>query len=248
MKARILGIVTAGLLVLAACGGDGDSDDAEGDAGNEGAGVDAGAYVDAMVAEGGGGLLDDGQVECRAQAVVDVIGVDALEGAGITPEELGAGGVPDDPDLELPDDAEARLADALGACDGVVEAMEGYLLEGFGPALPDGVGECVREVVDDEAMAAVVAAVVLNTGDGGFDALMASAASDCPGFATGLLTLQLESATGEPATPEDQACIVAFVEANGHRVDSLFAEDPGVAGDELMAEFTEGCVEAREGS
>ena len=60
---------------------------------------------------------------CR-EGLVDVVGVDALTEAGISPDEFAA---PDDLaslGVELPDDATAVLGDALGECD-VVETLEG---------------------------------------------------------------------------------------------------------------------------
>jgi hypothetical protein len=101
---HILVIVAVGLL-LGACGDD--DDDATPAAQGEGThGGDADAYVEAVggslneavasLNESGEGVpLDQTQTRCVARAIVDVVGVDALREAGISPDEFaGADDLP----------------------------------------------------------------------------------------------------------------------------------------------------------
>lgn len=76
------------------------------------------AYVDAMV-EGSAALgnldFNESEVRCMATAVVDEVGVDALQGAGITPDDVRAAG--DITVTGLVDQAGAEaLADRVAGC------------------------------------------------------------------------------------------------------------------------------------
>jgi len=113
---RMVVVLAAGVLALTACGGD-DDDDAGGDVSAE-----AQPYVDAMVAssqqqEEGELSLSPEQAECVAPKWIDTIGVERLEEAGMTPEDLSEDGMDDLDTLELSEDDGAELYDAFGTCD-----------------------------------------------------------------------------------------------------------------------------------
>src|SRR5262245_34527261 len=125
-------VIASVVLLVGACG---DDDPAQGAAANEESGGGfADAYGRAVVGPGNetgeGPPLDEPQVTCFATAIVDVVGVDALAWAGISPDEFAAADDYESLGIELPDDATARLSDGLRECD-VVEPLEGVLIASF---------------------------------------------------------------------------------------------------------------------
>lgn len=104
---------------------------------------DAQDYVDALVAtiEGNEGeeVFEPGQVECLVGNFVDVIGVEALQAAGVSPEEFAQGNGSDFPPELGVDEAKANeLYDQFAAC-------EVDLVEVFTKAFSSGGGEVTAE-------------------------------------------------------------------------------------------------------
>lgn len=104
---------------------------------------DAQDYVDALVAtiEGDEGeeVFEPGQVECLAGNFVDVIGVEALQSAGVSPEEFAQGNGSNFPPELGVDEAKANeLYDQFAAC-------EVDLAEVFTKAFSSGGGEVTAE-------------------------------------------------------------------------------------------------------
>ena len=156
---------------------------------------DAQDYVDALVAtiEGDEGeeVFEPGQVECLAGNFVDVIGVEALQAAGVSPEEFAQGNGSNFPPELGVDEAKANeLYDQFAAC-------EVDLVEVFTKAFSSGRGEataeqraCLDEVLTDENLRASFVADYLGE-DLADDPL--EAAGVCVGFD--------EPRTAEPAEP-----------------------------------------------
>lgn len=121
-------------------------------------------YVDALVAtiDGAGEeFFEPGQVECLAESFVDVIGVDALEAAGISPDELAEGTASTfPPELGL-DEAEANeLYDQFGACE--IDLVEQFSkIFAAGRDLTAEEQACLEGVGTDENLRASFVADVL---------------------------------------------------------------------------------------
>jgi hypothetical protein len=109
-------LATAALLALASCG-----DDDSGGSGGDSQSADGQEYVDAIMstfdAEDAGFPEEDAQ--CVAERTVDIVGVDTLQEAGITPEEIAAG---DGEDLLADFEPTEEQADAI--VDGFFECVD----------------------------------------------------------------------------------------------------------------------------
>jgi hypothetical protein len=243
---RTLGIAAVGLL-LGACGDDDDPASGAAATDETGAGFTE-EYVEAVVGSWNvtGELpLEGTQMTCFATAVVDVVGVDALTWAGISPGEFAAADNYGSLDVELPDDATDRLSDALGECD-VVEPLEGMLIasfpDEFGVELPPDAAACLVDRLDDQAVADGWAATFIDGSTGAIQALVSSSVGACPAVATSVLIAQAPS----ELTPEAQACVGAFVQGNPELVMESFASGDGesAATQELGRQMAAACPEA----
>jgi hypothetical protein len=243
---RTLVVAAVGLL-LGACG---DDDPAQGPSANrEGGGGFAEAYVEAVVGSwnetGEGPPIDETQVTCFATAIVDVVGVDALTWAGISPDEFAAADNYGSLDVEIPDDATGRLGDRLRECD-VVGALEGMLIAAFpnefGVELPPDAVACVGDHLDDQAVADGWAATFVDGSTQGIQTLVSSSVGACPAVATAVLIAQAPT----ELTPEAQACVGAFVRGNPELVMESFASGGGerAATQELGRQMAAACPEA----
>ena len=200
------------LIALTACGG------GEGDrtASTE-------QYVDTLAAayrlgDGEFGGLPADPARCLATTVVESLGTDALNQAGVTPFDLAD--APDVASLPVaaPEDLAGRLHEAIGTC-GVVPGLEAALIEGIstgaaGSAVSPENAACVAAAVDDASLSLGFAAAMVD------EANLQAAAQPvldgfgaCPGAAVELLVDMFE-AEGTPLTPEGRACIEATVLAD----------------------------------
>lgn len=164
---RALCVATSILVVAAAGCGDDDGG---------GTGISAGAaglrqeYVDAIVE-----ISDDGDeaftVEdrtCMAESFVDGLGVDAMDEAGVTPDDIRA-----DPDsgpgelgFDFSGEQAADFYDRLSGCMNV----RAFFLEGMGSGgeLPDEAIACLDENISDDLLERFFT-VGFTEGDAGFD-------------------------------------------------------------------------------
>jgi hypothetical protein len=254
---HILVIVAVGLL-LGACGDD--DDDATPAAQGEGThGGDADAYVEAVggslneavasLNESGEGVpLDQTQTRCVARAIVDVVGVDALREAGISPDEFAGADDFASLGVELPDDATADLGVALGECN-IVETLEGVVIAGFtdefGVELPPDAVRCLVDDLDDHAVAEAFAATFIEGSSEHLQVLVSSSMGACPAVVTAVF---IATAPTE-LTPEAEACISAFVRDNAELVRETFAsrESATTATQELGDQLAAACAEAIDG-
>jgi hypothetical protein len=248
---RILVVVAAGLL-LGACGDDDDEATPATTAEDADGGWDADAYVEAVVAswnETSEGLpLDERQTTCVATGLVNVVGLDALTEAGISPAEFAAADDLASLGVELPDDATAVLGDALVECD-VVEPLEGLVIaafpDEFGVQLPPNAATCLTDHLDDQAVADGWAATFVDGSNERLQTLVVSSMGACPAVATAVL---IATAPTE-LTPEAEACIGAFVQDNPELVMETLAsgESPATATQELGEQMAAACPEAIDG-
>lgn len=104
--------LTLAILLLLGAAAVGCSDDGGSDA-------DAQPYVDALVSSlqdsDGPGPTDE-QAECIAERAIDAIGVDTLEDAGVTPEEVAESDGPED-FVELSEDQARDVAESFVSCE-----------------------------------------------------------------------------------------------------------------------------------
>jgi hypothetical protein len=237
-------VIAAAVLLIGACGDD--------DAPAQGAPANGGfaeAYVKAVVGSwnetGEGPPLDETQMTCFATAMVDVVGVDALTWAGISPDEFAAADNYESLDVELPDDATAHLGDGLRECD-VVEPLEGVLVatfpDEFGAELPPGAVACLVDQLDDQAVADGWAATFIDGSTEDIQTLVSSSVGACPAVATAVLIAQAPT----ELTPDAQACVGAFVRGNPELVMESFASADGesAATQELGRQMAAACPEA----
>jgi hypothetical protein len=246
------GIVTASLLLLVACGGDGDED--SGDDGETTTTEDQAAagdeYVDALaetMTEGQDEIsLDDETAECVATATIDMVGADALEEAGISPEDLAEAESFADVDVELPADAVTQLGTAIGECE-VAEPMRPILIEGFvsgsGADLPAEATTCLEENIDDEGVGNALATAFVEGSGEGFETALADAVAACPSVPTAILLAQ----EGFNDTPEAQACVEGFVQANPDLAKAAFVQNDSAAQEQMGAQIAGVCPQAFSG-
>jgi hypothetical protein len=119
-------------------------------------GGDAQPYVDALTesfleSEDGEFAPTDEQAECMAEKTIDAIGVDTLEDAGISPEEVVDSDGPDDLGLELSEDQATDAARAFVDCD--LSYAEAFA----GADAPEEAIECIDENLDEDAMVEAIA-------------------------------------------------------------------------------------------
>ena len=241
----ILTALTVGL--TAACGGgDDDSSSPTGEGGDGGG--DAQAYIDAAAASLVADPefpLDQETATCISTAVVDLLGAENLADAGVSPQEFAAAESFDVAD-DVPEDATARLSEALDGCD-AAGAVTSLFAGELGELPPDAVA-CLDEQVDrqriNEAMAdgfLAPSGEALEEEQSGFQDTLQTALLDaviaCPPVVTAVF---LAEAPGT-VTPETQACVSAVVEANPDRVRSAMSGDEAAA-QELGTEIGTTCA------
>lgn len=223
---RILVILAAGLL-LGACADEGDGSLSTTD---EDEGGESEEYVTAVAAslrEDEDGLtLDEGQATCLATGIVDLVGVDALRQAGITPQELADAEDFTHLDVEIPDDGTERMTDTLVDCE-LVELLEGVMTDSFVEALgtdatPDATA-CLADGMDDQAVAEAFAAGFVEGSEEQIAALLGSSVVACPEVASQILL----SEAPDDLSPEAEACVRDFVAANLELVSEAFASGDG---------------------
>ena len=222
---RVLLFLVAALL-LGACGG-GDDDDAAPTTTAQDEGGDAGDYVDATTAaltEDSEGLqLDESQANCFAGEMVDLVGgADALSEAGISPDEFANADSFAALDVEIPDDARARLSDAFVQCelvDSLRASMASEFVDGFGIQLSPDAETCLSDGFDEQAVADGWAATFLDGSTDDIEALITTSAGSCPEVASEIILAQAPT----DLTPEGEACIRSFVAANPEAISQAFA-------------------------
>jgi hypothetical protein len=235
---RILAAVAAvSVMVLGACGGDDDDDGAA----SSGEGEE---YVEAVAAS----MRDDEvpmdaeRANCAATAIVDVVGVDTLEDAGISPEELGDADNLQSLDVEVPDDITDRLGAAFDEC-GFADTIKDALVNGFtgefGSDLSAEATACLRDNLDDEAVTDALAATFVDGSDEHMQEPLLSAVAACPPVATAALLAQAPA----DLSPAAEACLTEFVESNPDLVARSFASGDSAAGQELGVQLAGACPE-----
>ena len=242
---RTLVILVAGLL-LGACGGD--DDDAAPTTTAQDEGGDSGEYVDATAAalnnETDGLPIDDTQANCFATEMVDLVGADSLSEAGISPDEFAGADSYADLDVDLPEDARARLSDAFVRCelvDSLRELMASEFIGGFGVELSPDAETCLSDSFDEQAVADGWAASFLDGSTDDIEALIAASAGTCPDVASEIILSQVPI----DLTPEAEACIRSFIAANSQAVGEAFASGGDSADTQALgAQMAAACPEA----
>jgi hypothetical protein len=245
------GIAAAALLLLIACGGDDNDDEGGSDTTEsettESGGGDDNAYVEALAAsmneEQDDITLGEEDANCVASSIVDLVGVDALEEADISPEEFAAAESFSDVDVELPEDAAAQLGQSMGECD-VAGAMRPVVVEQFaaeaGAELPAEATACLEENIDNQAAADALAAAFIDGSQEGIETMVTDALLACPDVSTALI---LSEAGTEP-TPEAQACVRSFVEGHPDLARAAFVERDQAAAEDLGVQLAGACPAA----
>jgi hypothetical protein len=222
---RILTCVAVVALVLTACGDD-----------DGGGGDDAAAqpYVDAVSRSLKGDEefpVPDDTADCIGAAVVDAVGVERLEEAGITPRDFEEAEDFDDLGIELTDDDVDRLGSSLADCDLADAITQGFATEL--PGLTDSDLECISEGIDDDALGDAMAQGILGGDDVEPEDVVGpvlDGLKDCPDAVTALLVESIEERSGEELSEEGRACIQDQVaDDTAAVVDMLLAGDAGAS-------------------
>jgi hypothetical protein len=253
-RPRPFGLVTVlalAVVLAAACSGGDDAGAGPGQASDDEQAQDAQAYIDAaavsLTSDATLGL-DRATATCVSTALVDVIGVDALDESGVTPENFVSEDSVTVP-TGLPEDSTTRLSEAIAECDverGLAAMFAATGMTEFGIELPDDAIACLGESIDPQALDDALAAFLLPSGDssaagdatleGTFASLFVDAAAACPSVLTAMF---LAEAPGT-LTPEAQACIAAVVEGDPDRVRRAMNGDDAAA-QELGTEIGTAC-------
>lgn len=186
---RLLSLVAVLGLLLAACGDDDmatndpstDVEEADADPGSDLDGDEAetdtesgdggpystedyAAVLSAELQTGGSFPGTEDQIACVSAGFVDAIGgADALNDAGLTPEDLAAAEGPDDLGVDLDVDAVAdELVTSFNDCDYDLIRL---LTESLGAGAPEGFEDCVRDELTNDDVAAVFARLIIDPAD-----------------------------------------------------------------------------------
>lgn len=154
---RPTALVAVGVLLLGACGDDGD----------ESGGGRASRYSEAMAES----MAADEElpftrsdIECLSVEFVDALGgPERLEEEGIEPSDLRGDQGLDDLGLELGDDEAEGLAGAFGACD---VSLAELVLDQAGEDVPAEVRTCVEDNLDEDVLARFFGRVLLDDAAG----------------------------------------------------------------------------------
>jgi hypothetical protein len=143
-------VLVAGALI--ACGGDDDD-------GSDAEASYAEALATSMRNDAEDGMSEE-EANCLARRVVQMIGVDELESAEVSVDELAEADSLAEINVDLPDDAREQVGAAMVDC---IEDLTASLGEGFTAAAGEG-SECLLENIDEREFADA-AAVVIVEGD-----------------------------------------------------------------------------------
>lgn len=140
IKTGFMGLAI-GAFALTACGG--------GDGSSGGASSDEEPYVEALMStfEQDETLpLDENQVRCLAEGVVDVIGVDGFEEAGVTPADIEGGATLDSIET-FTDEQATKFLDLLfeGECFDFNKLLADAFMEQGGGAMTEEQASCMAD-------------------------------------------------------------------------------------------------------
>ena len=204
-------VLFAPLVALAAACGSTDPTSERGDPADE--------YVEVLAtvftSGGGGPSVDEVTARCTAAAMVDVVGVPALRGADISPQELADADDLRSLGLQIPADAVATLAADLDACGLGAQLEEAFVLglaEESGGELSAEAVACVVEASSSTALVEGLAATFVDTdnGDAGYEEVTAAVA-ECPSAITELLLNGFEQSRGAPLDDGTRTCVAELV-------------------------------------
>lgn len=229
--------VLAAAALLAACGGD--SEVAKEDY------VDA--ATEAILASDSDFEFEEDNAECIAEAVVDGLGVDALNEAGISADELRATDTIGELEgLDVDDDVKADLSDGIQDCglDFGSQLADEFTAEIGADVLSGESLECITTEISNSPLIAdaLVEAIVEGDAAGGEEAgeqAAIEAFGECPESLTDLFVAGVEQ-QGADVSDEARACLQEQVEANiDVVVDAIVAQS---GGDEIGQVIVEPCA------
>jgi hypothetical protein len=165
---RTFARMTLGLLAVSGLMISGCSDDDD-DGASEEVSAEAAPYVEAMKenltsSSDDTFQLTDDQVDCLAPRMVNVVGVDRFEEAGVTPESIRADDNSMDlSDLGLSESDGGKIYDSFGACDVDLRSvfMDGFASEG----MPEEAQSCVEDALTDDRLRTFVVSLLVNGED-----------------------------------------------------------------------------------
>ena len=154
----LTGALLAGGLLLAACGDD------------DGGGASAGSneYSEAVArsikAEEDIPFADD-EVDCLAREVVAAVGgPDALEEAGISPEDIENADDLSETDLDLGEEEASAVAASFGKCD--ISIADAFL-DALGDDVPAEARGCIEDKLDEDTLSELFASSIVEGSDAG---------------------------------------------------------------------------------
>jgi hypothetical protein len=221
-------MIMAVAVLLGACGGgsgDGTGKAASSDSGDDNSADDK--YVEllstAFDADDEQLDLDQTQSTCLAQGVVDAIGVDTLQDADISPEDLASVDDFSTLDVALPADAVDTLGQSIEGCDLAPMLKDklvlGTFTDDFGFDLPPEGETCISEKTGDLALSRAVAELFLVPDSAGesLQTVLLDALVACPNVSAAAFIAEAPA----PLSPEGEACVTQFVTDNPDMVKAV---------------------------
>jgi hypothetical protein len=253
---QMLAVVSTSLLLLVACGGDdGGGDDGGGEEQGEsgdgesspttGEPVDAEAdeYIDALITnmtQEETAPLDEETASCVANAIVDIVGVEPLNSAGVAPGALAEAESLSDLAVEVPDDTGERLGESFGACE-VGEPLTSLIVDGIAAQgdseLVTRASTCLDESMDRQALADALAASFLDGSDESFNDAVSDGFAQCPDALTASIVAQAPT----EVTPDAEACVAGVVEENPDLAAAAVARNDEEASNQLADRLAQTC-------
>ena len=179
IRRATMALTVMALGTLVACG-----EDDGGGSGGESSLDEGQEYIDAMVADSDNEGLPAEDIECYARSFVDAVGVDALQGAGVTPEDMSSDASLNDFDITFDDtQVDAFWSDLNECMDVRAFFLESLAADG---EISDETVDCLDERMDDDLIKRFIVGAVTE-GEDAFqedDQLtrdLASVLTDCRG-------------------------------------------------------------------
>jgi hypothetical protein len=215
--------------------GSSDPTDATDDTTDRGSGATRDDYIDAVMTAGGAipGNVQESSVRCLAEALVDAVGADELDAAGVTPSDLAQGRFVKELGWGLDDISaySAAVGDELQGCPITSEVM----VSSFAERYPDApISDESRTCIDDEFSGSIADLIVKSIIDPTYDAanagseLAPSLLAMCPSLATEITVAELEQ-QGKSVTPDGIACLRSQYDGLSETKDEVGSEDVSAA-------------------
>lgn len=202
---------------------------------DHGSGATRDDYIDAVMTAGGSipGDVPESSVRCLAEALVDAVGADELDAAGVTPSDLARGRFVKELGWGLDDISaySAAVGDELEGCPITSDVM----VSSFAERYPDAtISDESRACIDSEFAGSIADLIVKSIIDPTYDAgnagseLAPALLATCPSLSTEITVAELEQ-QGKSITPDGIACLRSQYDALSETKEEVGSEDVSAA-------------------